>query len=459
MMNEDEIIKSKLNAFRPAFEEADWKAMEKLLDKKEDKKPIVIWWKYGLAIGLLCLLGAGVISYQINKEHISKPISTIATNTTNTSISKKLITSTSNTTTKNNKNATENQLMLPNKSINTTPINNATSNAKSVNHSSSKNMNGYNSINTNVYTTATSAKNRLMLEANANVDLYNASTIVASSVIAKQNMIDFTKNNLNEIQNSVFENSIKTNQSDFSTIKKRKNINIPIEYSIGLQAGGLINFAFNRNNVKLYLDQMSDAGIIGQVMFANRVGIYAGVNYVDRKANSKIDNSLYTDITYTIMNVKNDKKVGVSIPIGITTNLYKQAYFNIYSKVGINNIIFLKQITTIEYLNNISTITYIPIDNTTQIGNALVSSSADYSIKREVEVNSNLNNGYNEKTYKYTSAEKYLAELNIAFGIKSKMTKNLSFVFEPAYRVGFKNKNRTENTHSIALTGAFICSF
>jgi hypothetical protein len=39
------------------------------------------------------------------------------------------------------------------------------------------------------------------------------------------------------------------------------------------------------------------------------------------------------------------------------------------------------------------------------------------------------------------------------------MTKNLAFTFEPAYRLGIKNKSRTDNTHGIAVSGGFVYTF
>jgi hypothetical protein len=63
MRSEEEIIKSKLSTYKPAFNEGDWQAMEKMLDNKKDKKPIFIWWKYGLAIGIISLFAMGVGAY------------------------------------------------------------------------------------------------------------------------------------------------------------------------------------------------------------------------------------------------------------------------------------------------------------------------------------------------------------------------------------------------------------
>ncbi len=465
MINEEDLIKSKLNAYRPSFEASDWAAMEKLLDEKSDKKPIVIWWRYGLAVGLFFLLSAGLVAYFANNnqsnisQSTSNPISNNSTNTSNTNSKIK----STNSLSSNSKSNTSTNNFATVKSTN--PSNQSIINKHQV--KSSNPILNYHSAKENTliqFISPANTANNFVAIANDRILQNNIenNSISSMALREKQMKIEFSQLALTEIEHTTIENTIKSTSGTFANIRKRAS-NIPLDYSIALQGSGLINLALQRNSVNLYLDQLSDANLIGQVMIGNHVGVYTGIGYADRKTAATHDSTIYSDIVYSNLNVLNNKNIGISIPVGITANIYKQAFINVYAKAGINNLVFLKEYTTVEYTSNPAT----PISNnaTYQVGNTMISSSADlltanadYNVSNANPL-SVYNNEILQKTYKEKPTERYLAELNLAVGIKAKMTKNLSFVFEPAYRMGFKNKHRSEVYHSLAFSGAFVFSF
>ncbi|MEI6313105.1 MAG: hypothetical protein WCP57_12660 [Bacteroidota bacterium] len=455
MKKEEEIIQSKLNSYRPAFEMQDWNAMEKLLDNKNDRKPIVIWWKYGLAIGLFSMLAmAGIaITVKMNANHQSLPVAidksntTKKVNTTNSAITTK----TSNTPISTNQNNLNSSLYNPQNSASNTSSNKVSNSF-------------YNTKNNASSTHSATRKERRVIQEYLPSTIENQLLLNAdNAVIAtsrKAEYIAFYQQAIASIETTpVFTNQPNKTESFI----KNKAKSIPLSYSIGIQGSGLINFSLNKNIVDLYLDQFSDANVLAQLNIGKYMGTYIGLGYADRKTiNHHYTTDAFTDITYTSYRVLNNKSIGISIPVGVSANIYQQAYLNVYAKAGINNIVFLKQVSKVEFTN--SSTPLVTANNTKQVGNALINSSTDlmavnsiYTQNTSAVVATNDDKFVHRFTKK--SDEKYLAEMNLALGLKANMTKNIAFVFEPSYRLGFKNQYRTEYTHSIALSGAIVLTF
>lgn len=452
MMNEEEIIKSKLNTYRPEYNAADWAAMEKLLDGKKDKKPIILWWKYGLAVGLFLIASiGGVAVYEASKnqnsiaqENTKNSTSTQKSISNKTSKQQVALDETAVVSSNNNTPSLDNSLTSKaskQQAVSNAPHSNSTGSAKSANAKQPI------SILANIATQLQSSLNLLSPKENE--------VIAASS---RRELIDYHMALAEAINNELSENLMYQKKEEFVSSRSNRK-KIPIEYSIALQGSGLLNLSLKNNKVNLFLDQFSDVSLVGQMMIGKHVGAYVGIGYADRVAGVKSDSAKYDNLVYSKLNVLRDKSEGLNIPIGVTLNIYNDAYLNVYSKVGLNNIILLKQHTKVEYTTDPNT--PLAASNLQRVGNAVISSSADFAApSMNFEESSNvLTDNIAVKTYTTTPAEKYLPEFNLAFGIKANMTKNLGFVFEPSYRIDFRSKHREVVSHNLALSGALVYTF
>jgi hypothetical protein len=462
MRSEEEIIKSKLSTYKPAFNEGDWQAMEKMLDNKKDKKPIFIWWKYGLAIGIISLFAMGVGAYmyanKTKNTNTLTQVDAINNSSVNNNINNKVNNTSSTIQSTNSEASTEEATndIVQNKS--NISSNKQTSTKNTINNISAINK----STNNSFFSSKENSSRNISTQIPTNTTINTLENIVQDNIRSMQRneFISFAMSSIDKINQSTEERTVCNTITDFANVKDKKHISkIPLEFSLTAQASGVINLALYQNKVNLYIDQLSDAGVLGQVMIGKRFGLYTGISYVDRLSKRNVDSSLYNDVSYTNSVVKKDKIEGVAIPIGVTVSLYKQAYVQVYTKVGVNNIIPIRQTTVVEFNND--PIPPTAPTNTQQYGNTIVSSSLDNSFASNLYETSNKtasNNSFS-KVYKTKPAEKYQAELQIALGLKAKMTKNLAFTFEPAYRLGIKNKSRTDNTHGIAVSGGFVYTF
>ena len=437
----DKIMQEKLQSFKPPFEQQDWLAMEKLLDNQPRKIVLFPWWKYGLAAAaFIGIISASLLSYTYQNRHeVSKEFAT------------------SNANQKSLANFSGLPIYLSNVG---TLLSNQLPTAPS--NFSSKKQNHSNLLN-NVSTTNQFKANQM-----ANVSTSNsiATNVEWNDNHMKQNVESISLPTLSSILLTELQENHTFNHDKMEEVILQKRSVRLFQFSMSADAGALAQISIetktNAKELNVYSDIFSDAGINFFVTLMNRVGLYTGIKYADRKSFSRPD-SLELGNNNRLLNAKS-KIVGINIPIGIHFNIYDQKYCSVYSKVGINNIIPLQETIRYETIDNTNSNAPL-IETTTNIGNTKFSASADNSVSfdtKSVSYSTNANNS-NPLPVKHTlhqkPNEKYLAELQIAFGLKVKATRNLAFNIEPAYLLDFKNRHRAENSSNFAFNTGISYSF
>jgi hypothetical protein len=433
----DKLMKEKLHSFKPSFEEQDWLAMEKMLDNRSRKFMLLSWWKYGVAAAAFVgIMGVCFLSYTFQKRNNELGESTIksAAERVFSKESKQL------NFTLNSRNSLANHwLNLPSISSNQQPM----QLAHCSNHSTA--MLSQPITNASVLGLAVGNLELKNSPVDRNEESVSIPTMSATLIAEMEEIPSFHNNGTEEV------------------ILQKKSRRL-INFSVSLDAGALANISMetktNAKELNIYSDGFSDAGVNFFVTLLNRVGLYTGIKYADRKSFSRPD-SFELGINNRLLNAKS-KIVGINIPIGIHFNIYDQKYCNVYTKIGINNIIPWQETIHYETIDNTNT-TAMLVETTKNIGNTKFSASVDNGVSFDNKTISYSTSPTNALPIKHKlhqkPKEQYLAELQLSFGLKVKATRNLAFNLEPAYLLDLKNSHRAENSFNFALNTGITYSF
>ena len=435
----DKLMQEKLQSIKPSLVEQDWLSMEKMLDNRPRKFALLPWWKYGMAAAaFIGIIGASLFSSTYHKrndyqtfliteksnQRILATYSEYSNYLTNIAASKAIQLSN-----------------LPTYSSNKQPI----QSTHLVNNLSAKQ--------------GTTTQHAKMLASNVPV-----SNVELNHNDINRNMESLSLPNLSAIIISESQDNPTFHHDKMEEVKLQKESARLFQFAVSADVGALAKISMetkpNAKELNVYSDIFSDAGINFFATLMNCVGLYTGIKYADRKSFSRPD-SLELGNNNRLLNAKS-KILGINIPIGIHFSFYDQKYCSIYSKIGINNIIPLQETIHFETIDNTNSTSPL-IENTRNIGNTKFSATTDNSVSFDTKKVSYSTNPTNASPVKHNLHQKpneqYLAELQIAVGLKLKATPNLAFNIEPAYLLDFKNRYRAENSSNFVFNTGVFYSF
>lgn len=434
----DKIMQEKLQSFKPTVEEQDWLAMEEMLDNRPRKLVLLPWWKYGVAAAaLIGVISVSLISLTHQKHYfVSTEIATEMT--TDRALAKLSIHS----------NRLPNGAVSQVSHLSNLPANHSNKPPTQATHF----VNYFSATQVTPYHTKALISNAALtnVEQNnnhieRNLELISLPNLSAMIISESQDDPPFHQDKIEEV----------------SLQKEAKRLS---QFAVSADLGALAKISMetksNAKELNVYSDIFSDAGINFFATLLNRVGLYTGIKYADRKSFSRPD-SLELGNNNRLLNAKS-KILGINIPIGIYCNIYDQKYCSVYSKIGINNIIPLQETIRFETVDNTNSASPL-IENTRNIGNTKFTATADNSVSFDTKKVAYSTNPTNTLPVKHNLHQKpneqYLAELQLAFGLKVKATRNLAFNIEPAYLLDLKNRYRAENSSNFAFNTGISYSF